>query len=48
MILHTKRLILRPWCEDDAEIELSLLGEIHTGHAMLLTREDWEKGRRNI
>lgn len=29
-------------------IELSLLGEIRTGHAMLLTREDWEKGRRNI
>ena len=26
-------------------IELSLLGEIRTGHVMLLTREDWQKSR---
>ena len=26
-------------------IELSLLNEKRTGHAMLLTKEDWEKGR---
>ena len=28
-------------------IELSLLGEVRTGHVMLLTREDWEEGREN-
>ena len=28
-------------------IEVSLLGEIRTGHVMLLTREDWEKGIEN-
>jgi RimJ/RimL family protein N-acetyltransferase len=28
-------------------IELSLLGETRTGHVMLLTREDWKKGREN-
>ena len=28
-------------------IEVSLLGETRTGHVMLLTREDWEKGMEN-
>ena len=28
-------------------IEVSLLGETRTGHVMLLTREDWEKGTEN-
>jgi hypothetical protein len=28
------------------EIELSLLGEIRTGHVMLLTRENWETNRQ--
>lgn len=28
-------------------LEVSLLGEIRTGHVMLLTKEDWEKGREN-
>ena len=28
-------------------IEVRLLGEIRTGHAMLLAREDWERNTRN-
>ena len=28
-------------------IELTDLGEIRTGHALILTREDWEKQRRS-
>ena len=27
-------------------IELPQLGEVRTGHALLLTREDWEKGKQ--
>jgi len=71
MILQIKRVILRPWSEDEAEklykyasdpeveplagwsahttvgIEVSLLVEIRTRRAMLLTRVAWEKAIKN-
>ena len=28
-------------------IELDLLGEVRTGHVLLMTREDWEKNHEN-
>ncbi len=79
MTLETPRLILRPWCEDDAEelykyagdpevgppagwlphtssdigsaspfgvVDSFPLGEVRTGHVLLLTKEDWMKNQK--
>ena len=36
------------YCRTTHGIELPLLGEIRTGHSMLLTRESWKKRKFNV
>lgn len=48
MILHTERLILRPWTEEDAEDLYEFakdpdVGPIAGGHTNYMTKEHWGK-----